>query len=73
MSGDTFYLMRRDIPVMCFDAPNYRVSGIKEIFEPDILPVGAGRDGLHFADWLSFRMILLPESHFFVIFRERVF
>lgn len=57
MSGDTFYLMRRDIPVMCFDAPNYRVSGIKEIFEPDILPVGAGRNGLHFADWLSFRMI----------------
>lgn len=57
MSGDTYYLMWRDIPVMCFDAPNYRISGIKEIFEPDILPVGAGRDGLHFADWLSFRMI----------------
>lgn len=55
--SNVYYLMRQDVPVVEFEAPGLHFSKITRLINPEILPMGSGRQGETFTEWFYSRMI----------------
>lgn len=57
MDTKKYILMQRDIPILSFSAYKYFFDDIQSVITPELMPIGAGRDGKQFEWWLDSRII----------------